>query len=227
MTSDFSNRLDYWLHRLQRTNFGFGTLIVCTQGTADTIPANALNSSYTFSSMDIKKHEDVQIWLQVFNDAFQRNYDEQDFEKNILYHPVIKVLDTLFLYNKKKEVMGITSVGVFHKNPRVGVGHYIAVPKQFQGKKLGSYIGVHRYHLLTELGLNTFESETTVDRKKSIFMHFKMGFQPKYTLDYWNTRNIATMLFQPLIKKKIDTYYQEWQQYAKSKLDNETLDAIN
>ena len=211
MQNNFSVRLISWLHFLRRVNFGLGSFIVSTQGYADTLPQIQNNPEYTFIPMDLENSEDTQTWLNVFNDAFERNWDEVHFEKYVLNHPVINVSDTLFLRNLQGEVMGVTSFGVFRHNPSIGVGHYIAIRKKFQGQQLGYYISMKRYHVLAQLGLKTFESETTIDRKRSIFMHFKLGFQSKRSLDHWNTRNLATRIFQPLINKKLDNYYSEWQ----------------
>ena len=67
-----------------------------------------------------------------------------------------------------------------------------------------------RYHMLREYGVASFEMETTIGRRASIWAHFNCGFKPKQRFDDWNTHDQAAPWLRALTRVRLERLYQQW-----------------
>ncbi len=161
---------------------------------------------------EISTNDEFQIndWLKIINQSFLRRWQKKDFVKNIKNHVVYDVHHTYFLMDSKRCV-GVVSEAVFKKNQQVGVTHYLGLDKNYLGCGFGKYLILFTLHKMKEHGLKSCEGESTFNYVKSLFIHFDLGFCPKYRLDYWNTANHAPILLRPIISYKLSRLYKKWQ----------------
>jgi GNAT superfamily N-acetyltransferase len=159
--------------------------------------------------MNMLDDGDVRTWLDIHNDAYGRSWDRAQYEAWILHHPHVDVLHTYLLYQDARPV-GAGSAALFRRNRTIGVGHYVGVRKAYQGRGFGSRLMLFRYHRLRELGVASFEMETTISRRRSLWAHFNCGFKPKPRFDDWNTYDQAAPWIRALTRVRLERLYQQW-----------------
>lgn len=188
----------------------FDQALVCTR-TEDlaTLPALPETPGCGFREMDMGAGIDVATWLAVHNDAYDHDWDAEQFERAILRHPYFDVWKTFFALEGETAV-GAASIGVFRGNPSVGVGHYLGVTKRAQRLGVGRSLVVYRYHALRDAGIVQCESQTHIGRVGSLRIHFECGFVPKLHFDPWNTPNTAALPVRLLTNARLKGQYQRW-----------------
>ncbi|WP_124681858.1 GNAT family N-acetyltransferase [Candidatus Viridilinea mediisalina] len=194
--------------RFKRLN-PLNKVLVYTQGSLSDIPTLPEGHKFTIQEMDMCSPSDINTWLTIYNDAFRRQWDAEQFKKDVLQHPHVLVTNTFFLLAHSKPI-GITSIGVFRRNQDIGVGHYIGIKHSWQGKGIGRYLAILRFNLLKCRNIAIAESETTLRHQDSIRLHFSLGFKPKKKPDYWNTNDQSLRIFKFLAWHNLHKMYQDW-----------------
>lgn len=166
-------------HRLDRV------LVVTRCETLDRVPPAHLPPGCSIRELDPDRPADVALWLAVHNPALGHAWEPADFRREVVEHRAVDVRSTWLLF-EGDEAVGTASVGVFRHNPAVGVGHWLSVRPDRQGRGLGRVLTTHRYHQLATQGLEVAESQTHVGRRPSLVIHFGLGFRPKFRFDPWN-----------------------------------------
>lgn len=159
--------------------------------------------------MDMRDDANVQTWLAIHNEAYGRSWDRARYEAGIVRHPHLDVLNTYFLFHDG-EAVGAGSAAVFRRNRDVGMAHYIGIRPAYQGRGFGRQLVMFRYQVLRELGVTTFEMETTIDRRVSLLTHFGRGFTPKRRFDHWNTPDRAPFWLRALTQARLQHLYRSW-----------------
>lgn len=172
--------------RLASRYWRLDDVVVALRGRLEDLPPRRGFAPLRVREMDTAREADVCAWLEVYRQAFGTLWDISDFERDMLNHPTLELRHT-FLVEDGCRVLAAASVGVFRRNPRVGVGHMIGVAESGRGRGLGKALALHRYHTLREEGFELAESETTLRHQRSLLMHFGCGFRPKRQLEAWNT----------------------------------------
>ena len=181
---------------MRRRFYRFNSVLVCTQADLNNLPPfNKDIAPLHLKEMDMEDESEIREWLKIHNDAFGRAWGFKEYQAFMLNHPYLIVTHTYFMMDESTP-MGAGSVGVFKKNKEIGVGHYLGIRKNFQGRGLGKYMVLYRYHKLHEHGIRICESETTLRHKKSLLIHFDCGSRPKFRPDYWNTPDGASALLR-------------------------------
>jgi GNAT superfamily N-acetyltransferase len=185
--------------------------LVCTR-TEDlsTLPELPSTPDLGFREMDMADPDEIATWLAVHNDAFGHTWGVEQFRGAILEHPHFEIRRTFFV-TQGDRTLGAASIGVFRRNPRVGVGHYLGVSGEAQSLGLGRLLVLHRYHALRDSGIRECESHTHIGRVRSLRIHFECGFAPKVHFDDWNTPNTATPPVRAITNARLKALYRRWQ----------------
>jgi GNAT superfamily N-acetyltransferase len=162
-----------------------GVLVVTRGEHLDRVTPPELPSGCTIRDLDPNRPADVDAWLSVHNPALGHGWGPDDFRREVVDHRRVDV-HTTYLLLEGDDPVGVASVGVFRVNPTVGVGHWLSVRPDRQGRGLGRLLTAHRYHQLAGEGIEVAESQTHLARRGSLAIHFGLGFRPKYRLDPWN-----------------------------------------
>jgi GNAT superfamily N-acetyltransferase len=141
--------------------------------------------------MEMRHPPDVERYLEVHNSAFPQPWGPRDFEGAILENPSKRITRT-FMILERGRAIAAASIGVYRRNPQVGVGHYIGVRPECQRQGIGSWLALYRFHRLAEEGLATVEIETRLRYRASILLHLGLGFRPKPSPDSWNSPQSET-----------------------------------
>ena len=197
-----------WLKKLKR-QWSINSVLICTQGDISIVPPLPQNDQLVIEEMQMSDLGDIAKWLTIHNDAFLRQWVVNDFQQNVINHPYLLIKKSFFIL-VDREPVGSISVGVFRQNEKVGIGHYMALKRQWQGKGFGKYLILLKLNVLNQFGLTTAEGETTLNRHQSIYLHFSLGFQPKKGLDYWNTPDTSAPLIKMLAWRKLNRMYHDW-----------------
>jgi len=167
--------------------------------------------------MSTNDESQVNEWLNIINQSFSRSWEKEDYIKSIINHEIYDIPHTYFLTDDEKYI-GVVSEAVFKKNKQVGVTHYLGLDKDYLGRGLGKYLILYTLHKMREHNLKSCEGESTLDYKKSIFIHFDLGFRPKTKLDSWNTANHAPTLIRAIINYRFSRLYEEWEKRKAHKI---------
>jgi predicted N-acetyltransferase YhbS len=142
-----------------------------------------------------KEHDEVKLWLSIFNDAFGRSWRESQFRKRIVEDRYIDVLKT-FVLSIDGIPSAVASIGKFRRNPSYAALHYIAVRSSLQRKGLGLQIAARGCCELAKYGYTIVENEIPAHRVHSLKMHHRLGFSVKPGPDTWNTPPIQPRSIQ-------------------------------
>jgi len=167
-------------------------------------------SPLNVKEMSKDNESQVNEWLNIINQSFSRSWGEKDYVNSIINHEIYDVHHTYFLMDYEKHI-GVVSEAVFKKNKQVGVTHYLGIDKNYIGYGLGKYLILYTLHKMKVHNLKSCEGESTLEHRKSLFIHFDFGFRPKTRLDYWNTPNHAPALMQTMINHKFSSVCKEWE----------------
>lgn len=175
----------------------------------DLLPLQDISPLY-LKEMSTNDQSQVNEWLNIINQSFSRSWDKKDYIESIINHEIYDILHTYFLMDHERYI-GVVSEAVFKKNKQVGVTHYLALDKDYLGRGLGKYLILYTLHKMKEHNLKSCEGESTLDHRKSLFIHFDLGFRPKAKLDYWNTANRVPLPMRATINYKLRRLYEEWE----------------
>ncbi len=167
-------------------------------------------SPLTVEEMDMRDEAQIKSWLEIHNDAYERNWKRLKYEEKILNHHLISVLKTYFVMDEAKPVAA-TSIGVWRKNEKIGVGHYAAVRKEYQNRGLGKYLFLYRAHKLKDMGVEIIDNQTNLSHPKSILIHFDVGCVIKDRPDPWNTPDFFPSVLRRIVNYRLRKLYLHWE----------------
>ena len=159
--------------------------------------------------MSVSEEPQIKAWFNIINQSFSTSWGKEDYIRNIINHKIYNILHTYFLMDGEKYI-GVVSEAVFKKNKQVGVTHYLGLNMDYLGRGLGKYLILYALHKMKEHGLKSCEGESSLDHKKSLFIHFDFGFCPKTKLDYWNTAKHSPVLMRAIINYMFSRLYKKW-----------------
>jgi len=167
--------------------------------------------------MSINDESQVNEWLRIINQSFSRTWNREEYVKNIINHEIYEILYTYLLMDGEKYI-GVVSEAIFKRNKQVGVTHYIGLDKYYLGRGLGKYLILYTLHKMREHNLKSCEAETTLDHKRSIFIHFDLGFSPKTKLNHWNTMDRTYTLKKIINNYRLKRFYYKWKRKKSQKI---------
>ncbi len=174
------------------------------------LPPMAMDiSPLTVEEMDMRDEAQIKSWLEIHNDAFEHNWKRVKYEREILNHPLISVLKTYFVMDGTKPV-AVSSIGVWRKNTKIGVGHYLAVRKEYQNRRLGKYLFLYRAHKMKDMGVKIIDKQTNMSHPKSLLINFDVGCVIKDRPDPWNTPDFFLSIIRPIVNYRLRKLYLQW-----------------
>ncbi len=162
-----------------------------------------------FKKMSISDESQLGAWTNVLNKAFSRNWSIEDSLKAITHNKVYDVLNTYFLMDEDTPI-GIISEAVFRKNRQIGLTHYAGLDERYRNRGLGKQLLLYALHKMREHNLKSCEGESYLDFRKSLYIHFDLGFYPKNKMDYWNKEDNLPVLMRQLISYNFNRLYEKW-----------------
>ena len=191
-----------WLYYLLHPNKGQ----VYIQNTdLSRLPALPDIMPLSMKEMATDSEQDREAWLQIIGESFSRSLNPADFIKAITDHNEYLVEHTYFLM-RDGERIGVVSWGIFRKNKKMGVTHYLGIRKSCLGRGLGKYLILYALHKMRDAGITLCECESNLEHLRSLLIHFDFGFQPKKR-DDWNVGNITPWPFNILARRRFDALY--------------------
>jgi hypothetical protein len=166
-------------------------------------------SPLTVLEMDMRDDAQIKSWLEIHNDAFEHNWKRVKYEKQMLNHPLMRVFKTYFVMDGTKPVAA-ASIGVWRKNAKIGLWHYVAVRKEYQYGVLGKYLFLYGAHKLKDMGVEIIDSQTNLSHPKSILIHFDVGFVIKDKPDPWNTPDFFPSIIRLIVNYRLRKLYMHW-----------------
>jgi GNAT superfamily N-acetyltransferase len=150
----------------------------------------------------------IEAWLSIINRAFSRNWGRQHFLTSIVSHPVYDVAHTYFLMDDQHYV-GVVSEAAFKANRGVGVTHYLGLDTAHLGRGLGKYLILYTLHKMKQHNLVSCEGESTLEHRKSLSIHFDLGFHPKTKPDHWNTPSGSATWMRAIANARLRGMYSQ------------------
>ncbi len=166
-------------------------------------------SPLTVEEMDMRDEAQIKSWLEIHNDAYERNWKRMKYEKKILNHNLIRVLKTYFVMDGTKPVAA-ASTGVWRKNTKIGLWHYVAVRKEYQNRGLGKYLFLYTAHKLKDMGVEIIDSQTNLSHPKAMLIHFDLGYVIKNRPDPWNTPDFFPSIIRRIVDYRLRKLYMQW-----------------
>ena len=166
-------------------------------------------SPLTVEEMDMRDEAQIKSWLEIHNDAYERNWKHVNYEKKIVNHPLVRILKTNFVMDGTKPIAA-NSIGVWRKNEKIGVGHYVGVRKEYQNRGLGKYLMLFRTQKLKDMGVEIIDLETNLSHPKAVMMHFDRGFVIKDGPDPWNTPDLFPSIIRRIVNYRLRKLYMHW-----------------
>lgn len=152
---------------------------------------------------------EIDVWLQIIGQSFSRSLKHADYKKAIVDHNEYLVTHT-YLLMQGKEYIGVVSEGVFRKDEKIGVTHYLGLKRSYLGRGLGKYLILYALHRMRDKGIEFCEGESNLEHVKSLCIHFDFGFRPK-NRDYWNVENVTPWPFNIITYRRFCALYSNWQ----------------
>lgn len=177
---------------------------------AKSINTLSLPTNYSIVELNQDNQSDIDAWCKVIGESFNRECNHQTFENSIVAHNRYNVVKTYKLMFGEKTI-GVVSGAINKLNPAVGTTHYLGLVKQHRGKGLGKYLifKIMCFFLDHQHEIKSLEGESKLKHKKSLFIHFDLGFVPKLRQQDWNV--IAyNGVFGQLTKAIFVFYYLQW-----------------
>jgi GNAT superfamily N-acetyltransferase len=184
------------------------TVLMCMGGPLAEIRPD-LRDGLRVEEMDLRDGGDIERWLLVYNDAFGRDADIAEYRSGVVEHPHYDIRRARLLIDESGPV-GCTCLGVYRRNPEVGVGHYIAVVERAKGRGYGQIVSNMQLEALFEQGTGRAEAETPISRRASIFLQFNCGWEPKYRLDDWNTPDTSSAAARAVANVRMKRLHRAW-----------------
>ncbi len=166
-------------------------------------------SPLTVEEMDMRDEAQIKSWLEIHNDAFEHNWKRVKYEKQMLNHPLMRVFKTYFVMDGTKPVAA-ASIGVWRKNAKIGLWHYVAVRREYQNRGLGKYLYFYRAHKHKDMGVEIIDTQTNLSHPKSILIQFDVGFVIKDGPDPWNTPDFFLSIIRPIVNYRLRKLYMQW-----------------
>ena len=171
-------------------------------------------SPLTIKEMDMMDDDQIKKWLEIINDSFGRNWKQKNYQEKVLNNPLINVLKTFFVMDGERPI-GVSSIGLWRKNPEIGAGHYGAILKEYHNRGIGKYLFLFRVHALKDLGVEIIDAQSNLSHPKSLFIHFDSGYLIKDGPDYWNTPDYFPRIIRRLVNARLKKLYVEWKEHRK------------
>ena len=115
------------------------------------LPDSTPSGEYRIRRMDPSDRAEVDRWLRVNNDAYERDWGEAEFRAAVVEHRHIEVTGTFFIEGAE-EPLGVASFGFYRTRPEISAGHYFGVVKRAQGQGLAKQLVVQGYAALRDQG---------------------------------------------------------------------------
>jgi GNAT superfamily N-acetyltransferase len=169
-------------------------------------------SPLTVEEMDMGDEAQIKYWLEIHNDAFERNWKREKYETKFLNHPLIKILKVYFVMDGTKPIAA-TSTGVWRKNTQIGVGQYAAVRKEYQNRGIGKYLFLYRAHKQKDMGVEIIDNQTNLSHSKAIMVYFDTGYVIKDRPDPWNTPDFFPSIIRRIVNYRLRKLYLHWKAF--------------
>lgn len=195
-----------WLYYLLHPNRG---QVYFQNADLANLPALPDIGPLSMKEMATDNGQDIEAWLQIIGESFSQSLSHADLVKAIIDHPTYLVLHTYFLMRGEERV-GVVSWGIFRRNKKMGVTHYLGIKKSCLGRGLGRYLILYILHKMREEGITSCEGESTLEHEQSLFIHFDFGFQPKQR-DDWNVPDITPWPFNVLARRRFRALFSRRQ----------------
>ncbi len=164
--------------------FNYDKTNVYVQIDLNKLPSLMDISPFVTREMDLDDKNDLQIWADIINIAYQEeHYDAAKAKRTLTNHLYLRIHKVFLIFNNDK-CIGTVSAGSFKSNQKIGSGCRFAVHPYYQGKGLGKYLYLLILHYLKKEGYNYFESTMAIKRETSFFVKFKLGFYPQFNRKY-------------------------------------------
>lgn len=125
--------------------------------------------------------EFLKDWVNIVNDAYEdAHYDKEKASSFFQNHAYLDLLDLHFIVNESGNRIGTIISGIYKENPHIGGVCRIALLHKYQRQGLGQYLPLLGYSCLKNR-VDIGESLIASKRKRSLFLHFKLGFRPVLT----------------------------------------------
>ena len=195
-----------WLYYLLHPNSG---QVYFQNADLSSLPALPDIGPFSMEEMATGNGQDIEAWREIIGESFSQSLSHADFVKAIIDHPTYLILHTYFLMRGGKRV-GVVSWGIFRRNKKMGVTHYLGIKKSCLGRGLGRYLILYILHKMREEGITSCEGESTLEHEQSLSIHFDFGFQPKQR-DDWNVPDITPWPFNILAWRRFGALFSRRQ----------------
>lgn len=179
---------------------------------------------YSIKLLDKSNALDVNKWIDLINDAYSEHpqFNYASAKKHFTNHIFLDITEVFCVMDGEDSIASI-SVGKYRENPKIGGLARIAVKRNYQGQGIGKFIISYGCEYLKELGFGYCEDVISIQRKKSIFTHFKCGFIPLVNSKFQQQIIQERFFFIKLIANaKLLTYYESY----KKRVEKEKNDFI-
>lgn len=164
-----------------------GTVYVQAPLKAFELDENILKNKYGIIAriLDPYNDEDIEIWKSIIHTSYDDCHYTSDSARALLTnHPYMKDVQTFLFQDNNGQVVSTVSIGRYRTNPSIGGAFRLGVTKNAQNKGYGKLCLLFAFSKLSSLGVKNGESAISFKRKESQYLHYALGFRPRYNLKY-------------------------------------------
>jgi GNAT superfamily N-acetyltransferase len=140
--------------------------------------------------IDYDNDADLETWMSIIHTSYDDcHFTVDKARKYLTSHLFMDNTKTFVFYEVTGVAVATVSIGLYKANPQIGGDFRIGVTQASQGKGYGRLCILFAFSQLASMGIKYGESAITIKRKKSLQLHYMLGFKSQTDLHYVANEN--------------------------------------
>lgn len=141
--------------------------------------------------IDYYDDSDMETWMSIIHTSYDDCHFTMSSARNFFTdHSYFQDAQTFIFYDiPTGEALATVSIGLYKNNPQIGGDFRIGVTEKAQGRGLGRLCILYAFSKLATMGVTNGESAIAFKRKKSLFLHYSLGFRPQFNNRFLAEKN--------------------------------------
>lgn len=163
--------------------------------------------------LDYDNDSDIEIWRSIIHTSYDDcHFTIESARKFLTEHTYMFNTQTFVFQEIGGEAVATVSIGLYKSNPKIGGDFRIGVTKDAQGRGYGRLCILYAFSKLAAMGIKNGESAIGFKRKKSLYLHYSLGFRPQFNNTYLAEKNYRPWLknLNIILKTRLYLSYRDY-----------------
>lgn len=136
--------------------------------------------------LDYNNDKDLEEWIRLIHTSYDDCHFTIESARPYLQNHKYFQDTQSFVFQEINggRFVATVSMGVYKNNTNVGGDFRIGVTKTAWGRGYGRLCILYAFSKLASMGIQSGESAIMFKRKKSLYLHYALGFRPQYNTNY-------------------------------------------